>query len=181
MKVWLDTSDLATIEQFAIAKGTSLGTSRRQIDVYFKEHGFRNESQGPGSYLVRVRYSDNRASLNMKRLTTRDGVWEEIETSVKKGEVVEEIIEVIGAERAVRVVKDRRECMIDDIEMIIDDVKDLGVFLEIAIICTEDNVELSQKKLKEFLQEIGIDQSRIELRGYPTILLEREGVKFLAK
>src|SRR5438132_35869 len=108
IKVPLDSDQLAELERVLSDLAISIGQPETQRDVYFKERGFRTKTQGPGSYLVRVRYAGIAAVLNMKRLTNTDGVWEETETEVHKGEVVEKIIVTIGAEHALTVEKTRR-------------------------------------------------------------------------
>lgn len=181
MKIWLNETDLPKIERFVKARQSPLSPPKTQLDVYFKERGFRTKPQGPGSYLVRVRYMDNVTTLTMKRLTDRDGVWEEVETRVDSGDVVERVIDALGAERAVRFEKIRRECSIDGLEVIVDEVTDLGTFLEVAIEGPAEDIEASQARLRALIRSMDIDESRIERRGYPTILLEREGVTFLVK
>lgn len=158
----------------------STGEPTRQQDVYYKEQGFRDRVQGPGSYLVRVRYAGERATLNMKRLTTQDGVWEEVETPVQDGAVAETIIRAIGAEHAVTVTKVRRMTMVDDLEVIIDVVEGLGTFLELAVE-TDGDTAVARGKIDAFLGTIDIAPERVELRGYPTMLLEAQGVKFSVK
>ncbi|MGW1131886.1 class IV adenylate cyclase [Streptomyces griseoluteus] len=166
----------STLKQLAIAPGEPA----RQRDVYYKERGFRDRVQGPGSYLVRVRYTDAGTTLNMKRLTAQDGVWEETETSVGRGEVAESIIQAIGAEHAVTVAKVRRMATVDDLEVIIDEVDDLGTFLELAVE-TDDDTAAARAKIDAFLGTLRIAPERVELRGYPTMLLEAQGVKFSVK
>jgi predicted adenylyl cyclase CyaB len=180
MKVLLSTSEVESLTQRLVKLGACLGDPVTQKDVYYKELGFRSRIQGPGSYLVRIRYMSDGASLNMKRLTEIDGVWEEIETRVGDGKVAEQVVSSIGAEHAVTVSKTRRSGRINDIEVILDNVEDLGVYLEVSI---EDpsEVQEAKSKLLHLLGELEIDHSRAELRGYPTILLEKEGVQFSVK
>lgn len=183
IKVCLEESEVALVEGFAEQEGVVFGQSAHQADVYFKEQGFRTKVQGAGSYLIRVRYSEGGSTLNMKRLTARDGVWEEIESSVADGTVAERILETVGLERAVQIEKERRFAQLGDVELILDHVSGLGVFLELATECSSAAVEVeaAQAKLRGLLVRIGIDERRIELRGYPTIELEKQGVIFTAK
>ena len=116
----------------------------------------------------------------MKRLTEIDGVWEEIETGVDDGKVAEKVVSSIGAEHAVTVSKTRQSGQLDGIEVILDNVESLGIYLEVSIEDPSD-VQEAKSKLLRLLGELGIDNSRVELRGYPTILLEKEGVRFSVK
>ena len=132
-KVKLESGEDDRLAEKLASLGISIGEPTHQRDVYYKEKGFRDRVQGPGSYLVRVRYAREQATFNMKLLTTQDGVWEETETTVGDGKVVETIIRAIGAEHAVTVAKTRRMTTVDDLEVIIDAVEDLGTFLEVAV------------------------------------------------
>lgn len=179
-KVRLNSDAEAKLRERFTVLGIATGEPTAQRDVYYKEQGFRDRVQGPGSYLVRVRYAGNKTTLNMKRLTSQDGVWEEVETPVADGEVVETIIRAVGAEEAVTVAKVRRMTKVEDLEVIIDRVEGLGTFLEIAVE-TDGNVAEARRKINDFLTTLGIADDRVELRGYPTMLLEAQGVEFSVK
>src|SRR5262249_54632656 len=150
-----------------------------QRDVYFTERGFRDRVHGPGSAIVRVRYTPSGTTLNMKRLTSRDGVWEEVETQVHDGRVAERVMDAMGAELAVVVEKGRRSGRFGEIEILIDDVEGLGTYLELAIQVDEE-IDQARKSIDLLLRELGIPPDRVELRGYPMILLEQQGVSFSA-
>jgi adenylate cyclase, class 2 len=150
-----------------------------QRDVYFKERGFRDRVHGPGSAIARVRYTASETTLNMKRLTGRDGVWEEVETRIQDGQVAERIMDAMGAEVAVVVEKTRRSGRFGEIEILIEDVEGLGTYLEVAI-QVDKEIDEAQKSIDQLLQELGISPERVELRGYPVILLEQQGVSFSA-
>jgi len=179
-KVRLLDGDLGQIEAQLLDQGVTLGSAIHQKDVYFKEQGFRDKVHGAGSYLVRVRYAAHGTTLNMKRLTETDGVWEEIETPVENGEIVEQILLTIGVEHAVTVDKKRRMAKLDDLEIIIDEVADLGTFLELAIE-GGGSVTEARARINIFLGKLGISSDRVELRGYPSIILEDQGVRFSSK
>jgi adenylate cyclase, class 2 len=162
------------------ARQIVLGAPVLQRDVYFTERGFRDRVHGPGSAIVRVRYTPFEITLNMKRLTDRDGVWEEVETRIEDGDVAERILDAMGAELAIIVTKTRRSGHLGEIEIQIDDVEDLGTYLEVAV-QVDDEIHQARKSIDRLLRELGIPSDRVELRGYPVILLEQQGVSFAAK
>lgn len=180
-KVQLTKSELAAVFEKLSGLGINLGGAEKQKDVYFKEIGFRDKVQGVDGYIVRLRYTNTQTVLNMKRLTTQEGVWTEVETIVKDGKAVEEIIMAIGAEHAVNVTKTRRMARLDDLEIIIDEIEELGTFLELSVEGSNVDVESARKTINSFLESLGIPLDRVEYRGYPTILLEEQGVVFSLK
>jgi adenylate cyclase class 2 len=180
-KVKLEPSEVDALLKELAGLGVHLGDSEQQKDVYFKERGFRARVQGPGDYLIRLRYTDTKTVLNMKHLTTQDGVWNEVETLVQDGAVVEEIITEIGAELAVTVTKNRRMTRNAELEVIIDEIDELGTFLELSVEGDDLDVPAARQTINDFLKKLGIAPERVELRGYPTILLEEQGVVFTVK
>lgn len=151
-----------------------------QRDVYFTEQGFTDRVHGPGSAIARVRYTELATTLNMKRLTSRDGVWEEMETRVHDGGVAELIMAAMGAQRAVTVHKKRRAGRLGDIEILIDEVEGLGIYLEVAI-QVDTEIDRARTSIEDFLRELEIAPERVELRGYPMILLQQQGVSFRSR
>lgn len=180
-KVKLDSSELDALLTELAGLGVHLGDIEQQKDVYFKAQGFRDRVQGPGDYLIRLRYTDGKTVLNMKHLTTQDGVWNEVETPVQEGSVVEEIITEIGAEPAVTVTKKRRMTRAAGLEIIIDEIEELGTFLELSVEGDNLDVTAARQTINDFLKKLGVAPERVELRGYPTILLEAQGVVFTVK
>jgi predicted adenylyl cyclase CyaB len=154
-----------------------------QRDVYYKERGFRDRVHGPGSAITRIRYTPSEVTLNMKRLTGHDGVWEEFETRIQDGDVAECIMAAMGAELAVVVTKNRQSGCFGGIEVQIDEVEQLGTYLEVAV--QVDNGDKDTRRAREsidrLLRELGISADRVELRGYPVILLEQQGVSFFTR
>jgi len=162
------------------ARQIELASPVLQRDVYFKERGFRDSVHGPGSAIIRIRYMPSAVTLNMKRLTTQDGVWEEFETKIQDGNVAERIMHAMGAELAVIVRKKRRSGRIGEIEVQIDEVEELGTYLELAM-QVDQEFGRARNMIDQLLRELGIPADRVELRGYPVILLERQGVSFSAR
>ena len=151
-----------------------------QRDVYFAERGFRDRIHGPGSAITRIRYTPSETTLNMKRLTSRDGVWEEFETTIQDGEVAHRIMHAVGAELVVIVNKTRRSGRYGQIEVQIDDVEGLGTYLEVAV-QVDEGIGRARAAIDQLLRELDIPPDRVELRGYPVLLLEQQGVSFSAR
>jgi len=51
--------------------------------------------------------------------------------------------------------------------------------LEVEVIGTDG--EKLQAEIKEFFKKLGLPQSDIERRGYPEIVMEEQGVKFIGQ
>lgn len=166
------------IDQLA-ARHIELKAPVPQRDVYYAERGFRDRVLGPGSAITRIRYTPSEVTLNMKRLTGHGGIWEEVETRIQDGDVAERIMAAMGAELAVVVRKTRRSGQFGEVEVQIDDVEELGTYLEVAVQVDQDT-HRARELIDRLLRDLDIPAHRVELRGYPVILLEQQGVSFAA-
>ena len=73
-RVKLSTGERERLIAELTARQIILAAPVGQRDVYYKERGFRDRVHGPGSAIIRVRYTPSEVTLNMKRLTGHDGV-----------------------------------------------------------------------------------------------------------
>ncbi len=182
-KVTLTTQNSERVLNALRALNVTFDSLLEQVDIYYKEAHFRSHTHGAGSWIIRVRYENGISSLTMKKLTEIDGVWNEQETQVENGNVVEHVLETIGVEKATEIRKSRKQGRFGNIEVNLDDVAGLGRFLEVSIETEGEDalqIENAQKELDQFLDTLKVNKDDIELRGYPTIVLENEGVHFLS-
>jgi predicted adenylyl cyclase CyaB len=178
-RVKLNTGEKERLISRLAARRVVLNAPARQRDVYYAERGFRDRVHGPGSAITRIRYTPSEVTLNMKRLTGDDGVWEEVETRIQDGDVAECVMAAMGAELVVVVQKTRRSGQFGAVEVQIDDVEELGTYLEVAVQVDQDT-HGARELIDQLLRELDIPADRVELRGYPVILLEQQGVSFSA-
>ena len=97
----------------------------------------------------------------------------EKEVKISDPAVMREIIELLGYTQVVKVNKKRRKCKYRNYEICLDDVGDLGFFIEIEIFSDEE-ADLVRKELLDFLQSLGVDVSKRVVQGYDTMLLHKE-------
>ena len=57
-----------------------------------------------------------------------------------------------------------------------DEVEELGFFIEIETTKDFGSVEVARKKIFELAKELGIDASDPDKRGYPYLLMEKKGL-----
>jgi predicted adenylyl cyclase CyaB len=63
-------------------------------------------------------------------------------------------------------------------EVMLDDVQELGRFIEVALESDEGEKEAARKKIIDFIKKLGIDEKFIEKRGYGEIMGEKLGHRF---
>jgi len=76
----------------------------------------------------------------------------------------------------IEVKKTRKVWNIDDVEISIDKVEDLGEFLEIEYKGNDSNINSIREYLFSFISRIGAQTKEVDLKGYPFLLLEKKTV-----
>ncbi len=171
--------DLTQVKNKLISMGAVFDKEKAQADHYYKPKGREKETQCPGSFIVRVRKMQQKSFLTVKLLTNVVGAWEEHETEINNSEVMRKILEKIGFSHVFSINKTRSAGKLGEFEVCIDDVKELGKYLEIAL-DSEDlkNKEEAKEKIDKLIAELGFDKPDVEHRGYAAIISQNMGIKF---
>jgi predicted adenylyl cyclase CyaB len=151
----------------------------KEMGVVFGGPGFEKKINGPGDFIVRIRDHDGKYTLTSKTLTEVLGVWDEYETGIENPESVEKMLLLFGFVNAFNITKTREKGHLEGFEIILDDVKELGKFIEIAQ--ETDNKEGNEeirKRIIGLFSELGLSEDSLEKRGYGEILGAQMGVKF---
>ena len=168
--------DLEETKKKLLELGAEFTGSEQQDDSYFKPKGKEMEEQGPGSFIVRIRKEKEGSFLTIKEMTDRSGVWKEYETTVGNAEETRKMVEVMGYSHIFDINKAREFGQLNGINLCIDDVKQLGKYLELEI--HGEDADDAKKKMLELFSKLGIKEEQIEHRGYARIISEKMGIKF---
>ena len=102
---------------------------------------------------------------------------DEFETEVNSNDKLEKIFSALNLTKLVTVKKEREVYVYkDEFEIALDDVKELGNFIEIEALKHDGSVEAVRKRLLEFAEELGIDTSKEDMCGYPCLLMKKKGL-----
>jgi adenylate cyclase class 2 len=156
--------------------------SINQIDEYFIpcQRDFFARKPEPVEWL-RIRTNPDKVvfeydtSVN-KKAGEEHGWSEEYETEISNPEEFRKILGFLDFKKVITVDKNREYWDCGDMEVVLDDVKDLGSFVEVEAKRKFNDTKEALKKCTEFAKEIGIknvEKSRIT-KGYPYLLLEKK-------
>jgi adenylate cyclase class 2 len=151
--------------------------SNKQTDKYFvlPQRDFFAKDM-PDEYL-RVRYEDERNHLNYSYLHFGDDGWlratDEYETLVDKPEVVEEVFSKIGLIPKVTVKKTRKYFDCGDFEVTLDQIEDLGDFMEVEAKKDFGGVNKTRKACSDFLDSLNVEYEIKKEMGYPRMLYKK--------
>ncbi|MFH1643875.1 MAG: class IV adenylate cyclase [bacterium] len=95
---------------------------------------------------------------------------DETEIKLVDGKKTLQLLKEIGFTDQTLMHKVRKTFIVDGYEIVIDDVKNLGVFVEIEIKHQVDNVKAGLQGINNLLQKIGITEFQKQERGYVSML-----------
>ena len=162
------------------ALGCKFSEEFHQVDHIFIK---KNDSFPPplGVGVLRVRKSNDKYFFTLKIPQTSRQDCIERELEIIEGERMIEILGLMDWVEVPTVDKKRIKTNINDIEIVLDDVKDLGEFIEAEKIVTIEDPEArkkTQEELYSFLETLGVSKEDRVIDGkYDIMLFEKFGMK----
>ena len=162
------------LRKIAIKKGKT-----KQIDTYYssKEEGYLGAEKFPYKWLS-IRERDGKKIINYKYYypegAEKHEYCDEFETEVSNSEMMDLIFNKLGANKIAIVDKIREKYIFkDEFEIVLDTVKDLGYFIEVEALKDQGGVTKTRQKVKDFINDLKIEDYRTDYRGYPFLVFEK--------
>lgn len=153
--------------------GCKFSKELHQVDQIFIPKGahFPTPFEVP---VLRIRKENQKYffTLKISQSSRQDSLERELEIS--DGEKMLEILNFLGYEKFITVNKKRIKTNVEDIEIVLDDVKNLGKFIEAEKIVKHKNHETRKKvqeELFDFLEILGIKKEDRVIDGKYDIML----------
>jgi adenylate cyclase class 2 len=145
--------------------------SEHEHDIYFnaphRDFGVTDES-------IRVRYSNTTTVVTYKGAKIKTyglKAREELNVVIDSGEVFEQMLDRLGFTRAAEVNKWRENYRLSDAGIMLDEVEDLGTFVEIEIM-SDNEISDTAARIEEIAKKIGVSGEPI-LASYLELLLTK--------
>jgi len=157
-------ADLKAIEKRLVEEGANLVSEERQIDTYYsaphKDFAQTDEA-------LRLRSVGRKNTLTYKgpRLGTVSKSRKEIVLSVPR-KPIEELLGSLGFSKFGQVIKSRRNYELGSLSVSLDNVKNLGTFMEIEALAEERDFETHERRVIELLEKLGFSQGEIIRQSY---------------
>lgn len=151
-------------------------SKKRTVDAYFIPH-HKNflKVEFPYEWL-RLRDEGGSFSINYKHWYPQNSPenthCDEFETSLGSIKIMDKIFLALDFIKIIEVDKCREKYMIDDIEFSLDDVRDLGYYLEIEYKGNKQNIDLAHRVFEKYSKILSNALGARNYRGYPYLLLE---------
>jgi adenylate cyclase, class 2 len=101
-------------------------------------------------------------------------VKREHEVVVNSADEARNILSMLGLQEAVRIVKKRQTAKYEGYEICMDEIENLGSFIELEKMAEEKDAAQIQEQMLEFLGTLGILPEDQVKRGYDILMLERK-------
>ena len=150
----------------------------REKDTYFDttEDFIRKNDRA-----LRLRSSENLASGELLHSIAYKGpkldkismTREELETEITDSQVMKDLLVALGYVKMYSVIKTRQYFTLEDLTACIDSVNDLGEFLELEMVVSEEERESTLEHIVEFLEKIGYRKDEIIRTSYLSMLQKK--------
>jgi adenylate cyclase class 2 len=149
--------------------GVGLSQPVKQHDVVYSRPGAQDND--PGENWLRVRTeNDSTVIFTLKRSVTGELDSIEHEVVVDNADEIEAIIKYLGYELFSDLTKIRQKGHLGELEVCLDEVPGLGMFIEVEKLCPEDaDITSVTSELWDVLIQLGIDKSAEETSGYDVL------------
>ena len=132
------------------------------------------------SHCLRLRQKNNEYSITYKDDVFNNGKWlysNEYETKVESIEMIKEIFNRLGLIKFIEINNLKETYVYNDYEIVIENVKDLGLFLEVEY-CTNDDVDVKEikKEIQSFIDNLGINVSSELNMGKPEMYMKKHNI-----
>lgn len=180
LKIPVDKKTFDNVRKLLESKAKFISSSQ-EVDKYFNSH-HRNflKVKHPVEYL-RVREKGNSGSFTYKyQYFSKEGEHlyaDEHETKVDTPSELIKILEVLNFDNFITINKKRETYVYkNDYEFELDEVKDLGYFIEIEAKKDFEGQARTLDKLKEIALKLGIDTDKRDNDGYVVLMMKKKGM-----
>jgi adenylate cyclase class 2 len=153
---------------------------KHTLDVYFfdpKRQNLKPDKNLALKECFRLRSKDEKSYITYKiDKFDDDGVWlysDEHETEIADFDSALEIIKHLGLEPLVEIDNTKYVYLTDKYEIVLEDVKGLGLFLEVELLTVADgsDIEVLKNEIRDYIESFGFEFEELNL-GKPELMLK---------
>ena len=162
------------------SRGCTFSDPITQKDYVFTAPDVSYEDMKIGDIFLRVRETSRGSYFTLKQAQKYKLDNREEETEISDPESMKSALEIMGYTLAVKIFKTRRTATYSGLEISLDEVDDLGSFVEVEKMTDDSvNAEVVQVHLLDFLEQCGVHKQKRELNGYDTLIYfkQKEGAQ----
>lgn len=172
-------SNLADLAEKLEKMGVHLSEPIVQNDETFVDGNYGNYDEfQPDKNILRIRETNGKFIFTLKQPKTNEFDSLERETEIAEPAELKEALILMGYKPVVEIHKIRRKAKYKDYEICLDEVLELGSFVEVEKITDDVNATEVQKELFQFLEKLGIKKEDEVTNGYDTMVYIKQYKQF---
>ena len=156
---------------------------KNTIDEYYydpKRDTLKPDKDNQLSHCLRVRSKNNEYSITYRDDVFDNGKWlysNEYETKVESVAMIKEIFSKLGLVKFIEINNKKEIYTYNNYEIVIEDVKDLGIFMEVEYCTNEDvDVKLIKKEIQNFIDSLELNVSEELNMGKPEMYMKKHNI-----
>jgi len=161
---------LHIVEEYLVKSGGVLRGKYVVVDEYFS-HPCKDFKKTDEALRIRVQSGEIILTYKCSRISRMPKVREEISARVSDYEAMRNILLKLGFTPLARIVKYRKEYVLKEIQVFIDDVKELGCFIEVE--CENEKSLMEFLNMLEKMEVLGGVEERTYLEMYLELKSQR--------
>ena len=157
---------------------------KHTLDEYYydpKRKNLKPDKNNQLSHCLRLRSKNKDYYITYKDDIFQDGKWlysNEYETKIESIKTVKQIFKKLGLKKFIEINNKKEIYLTDKYEIALEDVKDLGVFLEVEYTTNEDvSIVEIKKEIQKFIDELNIKVSEELTMGKPEMYMRIHNIK----
>ena len=156
---------------------------KHTVDEYYydpKRKDLKPDENNQLSQCLRLRSKNNDYYITYKDDVFKNGKWlysNEYETKVESIEILREVFKKLGLKKFIEIDNQKEIYKTNKYEIALENVKGLGIFLEVEY-CTNDDVDINnvKKEIQAFIDELNINVSEELNMGKPEMYLRKNNI-----
>ncbi len=154
---------------------------KQTLDVYFYDPlrpDLRANEEGRLNACFRLRQKGGKNTIAYKVDRFEGEEWsysDEYETEVKDFDIAVQIIERLGLKELVRIDNEKHTYMTDEYEIVFEDVKGLGLFMEVEKLAQvpDEKVQETKEEIRQFIKALPIEFGEEQNAGKPELMIRK--------
>lgn len=159
------------------------GLKRIKDEYYYdpKRNNLKPDKDNKLKHCLRLRSKNNEFTITYKDDVFENDKWlysNEYETKVENIEVIREIFNKLGLLKFIEIDNIKETYIYNNYEIVIESVKDLGLFMEVEY-CTNEDVDVKEikKEIQNFIDKLDLKVSKELNKGKPELYMEKHNIK----
>lgn len=157
---------------------------KRVVDEYYydpKRNELKPDKDNQLNHCLRLRKKNDAYCITYKDDVFENGKWlysDEYETNIDNIDMLRKIFDRLGLIKFIEIDNEKETYLFNDYEIVIENVKDLGLFMEVEY-CTNEDVDVKKIKneIQSFIDSLDINVSPELNIGKPEMYMKKHNIR----